>query len=230
MAYESVIQQDAKRFGIAPVTVEEMARKWSHRVDSTPYTLRPKRGSSIVESAGLKLQVLTKKARVSGRKQLVLRIENLSQEHLAYRIDTGQGRGTRICRGRQVLAHNATAIAPGEVILRNECVYARNWKSLEIHRVETMTLNRLGYHYVSGLRPRSIGLDKRATRGHTPGERIRLCDMNKSAAFDRAFRQKEVQWADIIDFFSRHSCHDYRFPLTYRAFASDGEKPLPVTQ
>ena len=228
-AYESVIQTDAKRYGVAPVTLKDMGKKLSYRVDSTSYTLRPKRGSKV-ESGGLRLTVKVKRAQISGRKQLLLRIENLTQENLAYRIDTSREFGTKLCRGREVLAHNATAIAPKEVIIRSECLYGRGWKSLQIHSIETVSLSRLGYYYISGLRPDSIGLDPRPTKGHQASGKVRMCDMNKSAALDGAFRQREVQWIDIIDFFSRHSCHDYRFPLSYRAFATDHERPLPVAQ
>ncbi len=226
VAYESLLKQDAKRFGAKPITAEEIGRKLVHRVEDRRYELSVKRPS--VEVVGLKLTVKIRRSRRNDRKQLLLQIRNMTSMNLAYQIDTSREHGSRACRGRDVLDHNATAIRPREVITRVECLYRKGWKSVKIHRVETVELPDLSYYYISSLRPENIGLNSRVTKGHTPS--VPTCDMSQSASLAHEIRQGNVQWFDFIDFFARHSCKDYRFPPTYRAFESDHQKPLPVTR
>jgi hypothetical protein len=38
----------------------------------------------------------------------------------------------------------------------------------------------------------------------------------------------EIGWRDLIDFYARHRCQTYQFPLLYRAFKIDGERPVPA--
>jgi hypothetical protein len=38
----------------------------------------------------------------------------------------------------------------------------------------------------------------------------------------------EIGWRDLVDFYARHRCQTYTFPLEYRAFNVDGQRTLPA--
>jgi hypothetical protein len=37
-----------------------------------------------------------------------------------------------------------------------------------------------------------------------------------------------IGWRDLVDFYARHRCQTYEFPIAYRALKSDGERPIPA--
>ena len=38
----------------------------------------------------------------------------------------------------------------------------------------------------------------------------------------------EIGWRDLVDFYARHRCQTYQFPISYRAFSAEGAMRLPV--
>ncbi len=143
-------------------------------------------------------------------------------------MDTIASGGGRRCLTKGDLEHNALALLPGEAVERTECVYRRGM-DLKIERIETMSLPALSYYYVSQLRPSHIGLDARATEGHrAPAGRI--CDDIPEQAIRLGMEKETVSWRDVVDFYARHRCETYTFPVGYRAFTRKGQLPLPVAR
>jgi hypothetical protein len=48
-----------------------------------------------------------------------------------------------------------------------------------------------------------------------------------SQAVRSGLEQGQIGWRDLVDFYARHRCPTYRFPSSYRAFRSDGERQVP---
>jgi hypothetical protein len=91
-----------------------------------------------------------------------------------------------------------------------------------------MELPRLSYFYVSRLFPSHIGLEGQSTRGHVaPAGNI--CTNIPEQAIRRGIERGEVSWRDVVDFYARHSCERYIFPVGYRAFTRTGAYQLPVS-
>src|SRR5262249_54492597 len=144
-----------------------------------------------------------------------LRIENKTDHHLAYRILATMPLDPRGCVEKVDLPHNAVALAPLEVVERTEC--GRAVGSLTIDRVETVELPALAYLYASQVQPAHIGLDARETHGHKP-PRGSVCTDIPEQAILRGTEKSVVSWRDVIDFYARHDCHSYIFPVGYHAF------------
>jgi hypothetical protein len=51
-----------------------------------------------------------------------------------------------------------------------------------------------------------------------------------SQAVREQLDRAEIGWRDLVDFYARHRCETYQFPVTYRAFKADGEQKLPVIE
>ena len=96
---------------------------------------------------------------------------------------------------------------------------------LEEAKVEVMEIPSLSYHYLCRLRPVVLLHEERITAGHHAG-RGRPCDPIAWADIKAGAEAKQVDWADVVDFYARHSCDEYNFYRGYRF--RDREGPLPA--
>lgn len=199
-----------------------MSDVFEHSADRTRRDLEPGRS---IETIGLRLSLSVQD--VGRRQQMLLRIDNLTDQHFAYRVVTRPSRGEAGCGRKETLYYNANAIRPGETLTRSECTYGRGWV-LEIQAVETVTLPELGFHYVSAVPPRQFGIDTRLADGHTAPGRQPLCNLVLPGTIVRARDDGEISWRDMIDFYARHSCERYQFPRDYKAFGRAAAQPLPA--
>jgi hypothetical protein len=119
------------------------------------------------------------------------------------------------------------ALNAHEKIERTECVLDRGARPT-LETVESIALPELGYYYVSRLPPAHIGLDPRTARGHkaAKGE---ACSYVPEQAIRIGLQKGTVSWRDVIDFYARHRCETYLFPVGYRAISRPGERRLPVS-
>lgn len=230
--YAEKLASDSRDLKIEPeVTPEDLSGVFEHRVDSRRRTLEPRKKRSSAEALGLELSLSVADVEGTPRRQLVLTIENTTSHHLAYRVMTRTSRGARSCYAKGDLAHNAVALAPGEKARRSECIHRKGLK-LFVDRVETIRLPRLSYFYVSALPATALGLDgasRLAARGHRPKSAARSpCRVFHSAEILAGVSSGATTWRDLVDFYARHPCGVYSFPINYKAFEGDGERPLPA--
>jgi hypothetical protein len=224
-AWLNYLRMDARGFAVPAPSPDELSDVFAYRSDEQARMLDPK-GQRTLEAAGLRLTVAVKEQSNRHKKLLVLQIENLTGRHLAYRVETYPTKGTQVCADKEDLTHNAMALAPGGMEMRSECIYRDDWK-LKIKRVETVELGALSFHYVSSLAPAELGYERRASRGHAPPSG-RKCSLFLPAAITRGVESGDIEWRDLIDFYARHRCQTYAFPVGYKAFGRPKERPLPA--
>ena len=232
--YKAGLEQDAKRYGVPVVTPEEIAQPLVRTVElDAPRTLHV--GESF-ETANLKISAASVKSWAQGAgggfryDHLMLSIVNRSGKTLAYRVDTEVDH-PESCRSQGIVPHNALAMLPGEKIDRTECLFHPGI-TLTIKRAETITLPQLGYYYISRLIPSQIGFDERGSAGHAefasalfgPAAREQVCNL----AWWRDVEVWGAGWADLIDFYARHSCDKYSLYKGYRFRTKVG--PLPAKE
>lgn len=226
-AWAGYLEMDARTYGVPKPEPSELMGVFKYRLDSDAHFLSlAKGGKKSLEVAGLRLELSKQDIRGRTKKQMVLSIENTTNRPLAYRVITRPSKGTQACSQKKKLRHNAIAVLPGGVERRSECIYRKGWK-LKIKRVETLELPLLSYHYVSRLFPAQVGYESRVVAGHRPprGEECRLI---LPASTSRGIESGSVAWRDIIDFYARHRCETYTFPINYTHFTKPGEVELPV--
>jgi len=158
-AYAGYLQRDASTYGVDPISPDAMGRPLHHSLDGVARELTDSGPGAVTEVAGLRLSA---RVEVTGapRPTLALRIENLRSVPMAYRIRTEPVPAPHRCREKEVLSHNAVAIAGGGTEVRSECIQTSQGR-LRIVEVETLALSPLGYHYVSRVDPAQLGLDPR---------------------------------------------------------------------
>ena len=225
-AYAEYLRRDAATYGVAPVSPAAMGKVLPYFTDDTDYVLRPGSDDASVQIGALRLTAVVQEQNGPGKSLLLLQIENMGKRPLAYRVDTRPSKGTQVCHQKLDLPHNALAVAAGDMEVRSECIYRSGW-ALEIHHVETIALSDLSFHYVSRLAPAAVGLEARTGAGHRPPAGA-ICNVILSADVIRSIEQGETSWRDMIDFYARHRCETYTFPVGYRAFVEDDQEPLPV--
>lgn len=218
---------DSERWGVRPAaTPASMGRIFAHRAIHQRVELEPGRKGTkgTAEINGLRLEAFSR------GKTLGLRIENLTDHAVAYRVVTRPDRGLRECGKKESWPHNALALRergnPGAVVERSECGHKRG-KGLVVTEVEVIALEPLAYEYLSRLEPASLGVTSITANGHRlpPGP---TCNRKISGVLESAIRDGRTTWRDLVDFYARHSCLEYRFPSNYKAFEGPGQLALPA--
>lgn len=217
--YLDHLSKDAAAAGVRTPSVDDMGRKLVYRVDEGRHVLEV--GQPAIEIAGLKLRVDR-----SGE-SMVLQIDNTTMSDLGYAVTTKLTPNVAGCNSARVLPFNAMVLTKGGSETRVECIY-RDGVSLAVTRVETVEVSPLSAWYLSLVPPMMVGIEERVARGHRAPESAEKCSPVLSQAVRSGLESGEIGWRDLVDFYARHRCSTYRFPMVYRAFKSDGERALPA--
>jgi hypothetical protein len=224
--YRALVEKDALDFGVPVPAPADLEQVFPYDVADPRQVLTP--GGPPLETRALTMSLRVGHAGALGTDHLILRIENRTDDSVAYRVETRPDGDPRTCMDKNDLPHNAVALAPHEAAERTECT-TRNGAvaTVTVVRVETLVIPPLSYYYVSRLFPPHIGLDARTTRRHVPPKGA-ICSDIPEQAIRRALEKGEASWRDVIDFYARESCAKFIFSVGYRAFTVAGEQPLPV--
>jgi hypothetical protein len=228
--YRTQLEQDAKSFGIPPVV-------WDEIIQPNPYfdELKQKqrlRVKAPIETRHLRVSLEINKAMSIIERQslnvdhLILRIENRTPLHLAYRVQTSVA-DKRRCTNKGEIPHNAIALAPNQTIMRTECLYRRE-ETVDINRIEVIELPAISAFYASRLPPNATLYDSRTFSGHMGFRGKDTCQQTFSwREIKEGIDQKQFEWRDVLDFYARHNCSEYSFFKTYR-YRTDANAPLPA--
>ena len=225
--YRSLVEEDAKKVGVRKEQTREL---WG----ANPYfaefagSQRLKPGE-VLETTHLRLQASSQKVWVGEEgdgyrtEHVVLQIENRTERHLVYRVQTEiSGK----CGAKGVLLHNALALKPRERQERTECL-ENGAGPLVIKRVEVLQVSPLGYYYVSRIDPTGLRMNRRASEGHQAPGRLAPCKLLPWRVIEAALEHKDIRWHDVIDFYSRHNCDEYTYFTGYK-WTGKPHKRLPA--
>jgi hypothetical protein len=226
-AWRSFLEQDARAAGVSTPTPEQMARPLVFRSEPNAKVLAP--GDGPLEVAGLRLDVKVVADNDGPGKLLVLGITNQTEHDLGYLVATSPQPGGAACNTRTLLLHDAMVVVRGGSIERSECSYVPGMK-LQIDRVETAEVEGLESVYLSQVPPTAVGADPLLAKAHRPllPSGILPCNLALSQLLRTAIENGSVRWRDLVDFYARHRCTTYRFPMEYRALEKQGERSLPA--
>ena len=218
--YLNFLERDAAAAGVRAPTPDEMGKKLAYRVDDARHVLEL--GQPAIEVAGLRLHL------ERAGDAVTLAITNLEKSDLAYNVVTTPSVGVGLCNSVRPLPINAMVINKGGSELRTECGF-RDGMSIILTKVETVEVGTLSAYYLSEVPPTLVGIEERLARGHHGVEAKEPCTAVISQVVRSGIDRGDIGWRDLVDFYSRHRCQSYSFPSTYRAFKSDNERPVPVS-
>lgn len=216
--YRDFVARDAAAAGVRPPTLDELSRKLPYRVDEARHILEP--GQPSLELAGVRLRAV----RLS--EGLALEIENATGADIAYDVATAPMPAVR-CNAAPVLPFNAMTIGKDRRETRVECSW-RDGIALAVTRVETLELSPLSAWYLNHVPPSIVGIEPRLARGHQVPNTTGRCAFALAQAVRSGLERGEIGWRDLVDFYARHRCQTYQFPMSYRAFKGDGERTIPA--
>jgi hypothetical protein len=215
--YQDLTARDAAAAGLRAPTIDEMSRKLPYRVDSVRHVLEV--GEPPLELAGVRLRTLHL------AEGLALEIVNATGSDLAYEVSTTPIAGAA-CNAAPPLPFNAMTIAKDHSETRVECVW-RDGIALAVTEVETLEVSPLSAWYLSHVPPSVVGIEARIARGHHV-EGAGKCRPAQPQAVRSGLERGEIGWRDLVDFYARHRCETYQFPVGYHAFRMDNERSMPA--
>lgn len=217
--YQDFLARDAATAGVRVPSIEDMQRKLPYRSEQARHVLEV--GQPPIELAGLRLSARQQEGR------LVLEIENRTESDLAYFVETSPIPSSSACLTAASFPHNAMVVARGGTERRVECVW-QDGGAIAVTRVETLEVSPLSAWYLSLVPPRVVGVEDRIARSHQGVAADVKCSPVVSQAVRSGLDRGEIGWRDLVDFYARHRCPTYRFPPSYRAFKTDGERDVPA--
>ena len=218
VVYQDFIARDAAKAGVRAPTLDELSRKLPYHVDDARHVLAV--GQPALELAGVRLRAI----RVDD--ELALEVANATGSDVAYDIASAPMPALG-CASAPVRAFNAMTIRKNASETRIECGW-RDGITLTITRVETIEVNPLSAWYLDHVPPSAVGIEPRIARGHRQPETAERCAFAMSQAVRSGLERGQIGWRDLIDFYARHRCNTYQFPMSDRAFKSDGERSVPA--
>ena len=216
--YQDFVAKDAAAAGVRAPTIEELSRKLPYRVDEARHVLTV--GQPPIEVAGVRLRA------VHIADTLALEVANTTESDIAYDVVSAPIPPTG-CNSAPVQPFNAMTIGHERSETRVECFW-RDGIALAVTRVETMEVSALSAWYLDHVPPSVVGIQPRIARGHQVAGITERCSLALPQAVRSGLERGEIGWRDLIDFYSRHRCQTYQFPLVYRAFKQDGERSVPA--
>jgi len=215
--YQDFLASDAKSAGVVTPTIGEMSRKLPYRVDEARHVLEI--GAPAIEAAGLRLRAIHDEG------ALVLQITNMTGTEVAYEVTSAPVPNSATCNSVAPLPFDAMTIPKGRTESRVECAW-RDEMALAITRVETVEISSLMGWYLEHLPPSAVGIEQRIARGHS-SEIKATCAIVQPQIVRSGLEKGEIGWRDLVDFYARHRCQTYQFPVSYRAFRTDSERIVP---
>jgi len=219
--YEEYLAKDAASAGVRTPTSADMQRKFPYRVDEARHVLEV--GQPAIDLAGVRLGLVRENA------NLVLEITNTTESDLAYSVLSEPTPNISECSAARPLSFNALVVAAGKTERRVECVF-RNDMAVAITRVESMEIPPLSAYLLSLVSPTQFSMEPRIARGHRGVQAGEKCSSVVSQAVRSGLEKGQIGWRDLADFYARHRCLSYRFPLSYRAVKSDDERTVPAVE
>jgi hypothetical protein len=216
--YRELLNKDAVAAGVRTPSIDDMSHKFAYRSDDVRHVLDV--GQPPLELAGLKLRA------VHAGDSLALEIVNPTQVDLGYHIVTESLPNTGCANARPVPLD--VLVVSSEPLMRTECVW-HDGSALVVKKVETVELPPLGVYLIRQTPPPLLAIEPMVARGSKTGPGNKECATIQSQTLKTQLDRGDIGWRDLIDFYARHRCQTYQFPLDYRAFTQDGQRSLPAT-
>lgn len=216
--YLDFLAKDAAAAGVRTPSIDEMSSELPYRVDAVRHVVEV--GQPAITLAGLSITAV----RIDNT--LALTIANTTGHDVGYRVVT-QIVPASDCGNVPAIAHNAMVIAKGDSVTRAECRY-RDDLAIAITAVETLDLTPLQSFYLGQVPPSAVGIDPRVGRGHVGLTTKEPCAPAMGQSLRFAIEKGKITWRDLVDFYARHRCQTYQFPMSYRAVTPAAPQTIPA--
>ncbi|PRP90152.1 hypothetical protein ENSA5_67700 [Enhygromyxa salina] len=226
--YQTHIDEAVARFELSAPSRQRLLEPNTFYHVASPGDLRTIEPGATLREAGLEIGVKIEEIKVKKRgvttrtKHTLATLANVGELPLAYFLDMRSQTGS--CQVRAIGRYNTMVLRPGE---RAEISVCSGEHAVEIVDLRIMEVTELGALWVSKVPPQAVGHDELGARSHFAGEGVPMCAEIPAVAFASRIDAGEVEWEDIVDFYSRHDCEHYRWWPGYRRISAPLER-LPA--
>jgi hypothetical protein len=217
--YLDLIARDAAAAGVPTPSIEMVSQPLAYEVDATRHVLEV--GQPAITLVGLELRATQRDG------ALALTITNTTGHDVGYRVVTSMVPSTSSCTNVKPIAHNAMVLAKGDSLTRAECGFRADL-GIAVTAVETVRVPPLAAFYLGQVPPAAVGIEPRIARGHVGLTTKEPCVPALGQALRTAIENGKITWRDLVDFYARHRCQTYQFPLSYRAITESAPQALPA--
>lgn len=210
--YQTRIDDAVAEHGVAAPSRERLLAPNTFFHVASPTDPRFLAAGASLREGGLELRVRTEAIETERRgmrtktEHTLVDVENVGSTPLAYFLDL-RARG-RDCNVRALTRFDAMALLPGE---QGELSVCAGTHEVEIRDLRIMEITELGALWISKVPALAVGYDEVIARSHFPGTGIPMCAELPAAEFANRIAAGEVAWEDLVDFYSRHDCEQYRW-------------------
>jgi hypothetical protein len=216
------LETDARAAGVSPPSVAEMSMSLTWLESHTDKDLAI--GDPAIELAGLTVRFISDSA--TGNSMVTL--TNHGANAVAYHLETKTSNSDYVCNNITHSEHN-TMMVPANSTEKVSVCPLRPQMTAAIS-LQSVSLSPLSAYYMQLVPPSLVGVpDKLAKVHHNGLGAPSRCPQLPSAGVKGGLASGKIRWRDLIDFYSRHRCETYSFPLSYRAFTKNNERPLPAS-
>ncbi|MBP9086436.1 MAG: hypothetical protein KBG15_09990 [Kofleriaceae bacterium] len=215
------LESDAHTAGIAVPAESDVAKvlRWQEGQTTTDLAI----DSAAIDLAGLSVKF----KRDTATDNAVVVLSNAADHPMAYHLLATTSASSYVCNNVKHSPHNTMVVAAHGSEVISVCQF-RDGITASI-KLQSIELTPLAAYYVQQVPPTLVGVDDKLAKVHrndraTPSP----CDPKPSSGVKGGLGSGKIRWRDLIDFYARHRCETYRFPLTYRSFTVDNERPLPA--
>ena len=209
------IVDDSERFGLAPIDLSFLRAPhvYVDEIDDTVVLVpgHSWRSKHLEITAAVDKVTYRQRGTSIAANHSIAVVKNVSAKPVAYFLRLASAERGR-CEVRGSRMHNAQALRPDEVA---EIVVCAGGGPIRIEDAQVLEVSELGHRYLSQVPPAAMNADEVTDAAHNPLESVERCRLDP-AAIAGPIQSGAASWADVADFFARHDCHRFGFPLGYR--------------
>ena len=175
-----------------------------------PVTLSAKNAVWISDQLTLELAVVEKAHSMGNRDThaVLLKLKNVSETPLAFRVDTTEGKLFVECRSVKPAQAHQFILPAGATVERMEgCTGTRELVELVVRRVQVMPLSGAALITLSRvLQPLGLSYKMRAQHRTPELNPLPACIVPDAELLQNRIAENPEAWFDIMDFLARHDC------------------------
>jgi hypothetical protein len=177
---------------------------------SDPVTLGAKNAFWVSDQLTLELAIVEKAHSMGNRDThaVLLKVKNVSDTPLAFRVDTAEGKLFVECRSVKPVQGHQFLLPAGATVERMEgCTGTRELVELVIRRVQVMPLSGAAMITLSRvLQPLGLSYKMRSQHRTPELNPLPVCIVPDAEVLQNRIAENPETWFDVMDFLARHDC------------------------
>lgn len=223
--YKTRVDAAVEAFGIEPPNMDRLRapNPFHHPINmSDPKRIEPgqaRREGPLSIAVRAEQRTIERGGMRTKNMHTYARVLNTAKVPVAYRLLMRKAEAGE-CQLRNVNRYDAVVLDPGERIDISIC---SGKQAVEVLDLRMLEITGIGATWVDKIPAQALALDPTSVKAHDPGEDVQPCTSLPAAELAKSIERGEFAWEDLVDYYSRHDCEEYRFWSDYRRLEAPAE-------